>query len=186
MTVAVLFARGDSHYKAMPDADVWDAERDARRWPGGVPLVAHPPCRAWGRLRQFAKPRDDERALAVLAVAQVRSWGGVLEHPAASSLWDFCRLPKPGEFADPWGGYTIEVAQFHWGHRAEKLTWLYIVGCPPDQLPPMPRREGKPTHCIAPTRGGGVRLPTVTKPEREHTPPEFGCWLLEVARRCRA
>ncbi len=39
-TVAVLFARADSHYKALPGSDVWDAERDALRWPGGCPVVA--------------------------------------------------------------------------------------------------------------------------------------------------
>jgi hypothetical protein len=50
MTVAVLFARSDSHYKALPGVDVWDSERDARKWLGGSPVVAHPPCRAWGAL----------------------------------------------------------------------------------------------------------------------------------------
>lgn len=185
MTVAVLFARADSHYKAMPGTDVYDALRDARTWAGGAPVVAHPPCRAWGKLRQFAKPRDDERELAPLAVRWVREHGGVLEHPAHSTLWTHCGLPRPGEFPDAWGGYSIEVEQFHWGHRAEKRTWLYIVGAAPDELPALPRREGSPTHCIAPCRRpGAVRLPTVTKPEREHTPPAFAAWLLELARRC--
>ena len=81
MQIAVLFARADSNYKQLPECDVWDAERDARNWPGGCQVVAHPPCRAWGRLRHFAKPRDDEKDLARFAVAQVRKWGGVLEHP---------------------------------------------------------------------------------------------------------
>jgi hypothetical protein len=35
--VAVLFARKDSIYKTMPECDVWDIERDAREWPGGMP-----------------------------------------------------------------------------------------------------------------------------------------------------
>ena len=30
MTVAVLFARADSHYKALAGVDVWDEARDAR------------------------------------------------------------------------------------------------------------------------------------------------------------
>lgn len=34
MTVAVLFARADSHYKALPDCDVYDMERDARTYDG--------------------------------------------------------------------------------------------------------------------------------------------------------
>lgn len=91
MTVAVLFARADSCYKEMPECDVWDIDRDARKWAGGSPVVAHPPCRAWGRLRTFAKPRKGERLLATWSVRQVRKWGGVLEHPASSTLW-----PKAG------------------------------------------------------------------------------------------
>ena len=59
MTVAVLFVRSDSVYKQMADVDCYDIDRDARTWPGGCPVVAHPPCRAWGLLRQFAKPRPD-------------------------------------------------------------------------------------------------------------------------------
>lgn len=43
-TVAALFVRADGNYKAMPGVDAWDMERDARLWPGGCPVVAHPPC----------------------------------------------------------------------------------------------------------------------------------------------
>lgn len=75
-TVAVLFARRNSIYKTLPGCDVWDIERDARLWPGGMPVVAHPPCRAWGQLRHFARPVPGERELAILAVDQVRRWGG--------------------------------------------------------------------------------------------------------------
>ena len=32
--------------------DCWDIERNALNWPGGNPIVAHPPCRAWGQLSQ--------------------------------------------------------------------------------------------------------------------------------------
>ena len=80
MTITVLFARRDSVYKTM-GADVWDADRNALYWRGGNPVVAHPPCRAWGRLRKFAKPQPGELDLARFAVAQVRRYGGVLEHP---------------------------------------------------------------------------------------------------------
>lgn len=182
--VAVLFARADSHYKSIPGCDVWDIERDARKWPGGAPVVAHPPCRAWGRLRQFAKPRPDEKQLAIDAVARVRQFGGVLEHPAESTLWLKCGLPRPGEFSDEFGGYAIEVEQFHFGHRAEKATWFYIVGCPLSALPPIPHRPGRATHCIRPTKAY-PRLPSVTKAEREHTPPALAAWLVELARRCK-
>lgn len=181
--IAVLFARADSYYKALSGVDVWDAERDARNWPGGSPLVAHPPCRAWGRLRQFAKPREDEKMLAVMAVMAVRREGGVLEHPAESSLWVEQMLPRPGRAPDQFGGWTMTFDQFHFGHRAEKSTWLYIVGCHPDDLPPMPRREGSPTHCVRPTKSY-PRLPSITKAEREHTPPALAEWLVALARKC--
>jgi len=188
MTVAVLFARADSNYKAMAGCDVWDAERDARRWPGGAPVVAHPPCRAWGALRHRAKPREDEKALAFFAVAQVRQFGGVLEHPAHSTLWPAAGLPQPGE-RDEFGGWTLPISQSWWGHRAEKATWLYIVGCAPADLPPMPMVLGEASHVI--TTGHGLRKgmpqwrPSVTKAEREHTPPALAEWLRELARRCR-
>lgn len=192
--VAVLFARADSVYKMLPGCDVWDIDRDARRWPGGAPVVAHPPCRAWGKLRHFAKPRHDEKELALLAVGQVRAWGGVLEHPAQSTLWQAAGLPMPGAGRDRFGGWTLPVDQDWWGHRAEKATWLYIVGCAPAELPPLPLRLEEPTHVVAMSKdrlkGGRITKghprwrPEVTKAERERTPPPFAVWLVAVARRC--
>jgi hypothetical protein len=180
--VAVLFARADSVYKELPGCDVWDIERDALKWPGGAPVVAHPPCRAWGRLRQFAKPRDGEKELALWAVDQVRRFGGVLEHPEGSTLWPTVGLPAPGQ-RDAFGGWTLAIHQYEFGHRAEKATLLYIVGCDPEDLPEIPLRLGEATHCIRPTKSY-PRKPSVTKPEREHTPRPLAEWLVELARRC--
>lgn len=184
MTVAVLFARRDSIYKTMPGCDVWDADRDARKWPGGCPVVAHPPCRGWGRLRQFALHDDAEKDLARLAVDAVRNCGGVLEHPAESTLWADRGLPRPGAMPDKHGGWTLAIRQFDFGHRAEKKTWLYICGTGPDEIPAIPKREGSATHCIRPKRAY-PRLPSVTKPEREKTPPALAEWLVCVARMCQ-
>lgn len=170
--VAVLFARSDSIYKTMPGADVWDEARDARGWPGDSSLVAHPPCRGWGRLRQFPMPPRMSASLP-----------GMPSHTFASSGGSWSSLPRPGQFPDSFGGWSMAVDQFIFGHRAEKSTWLYIVGCEPDDLPPMPIRSGRPTHCVRPTRAY-PRLPSITKLEREATPPEFAAWLVEVARRC--
>ena len=75
------------YWSLLGPENCWDSERDARTYPGGRPVVAHPPCRAWGRLRHLAKPRHDERELAFHALDVVRSEGGVLEHPRASSFW---------------------------------------------------------------------------------------------------
>ncbi len=190
MTVAALFVRADSVYKTMPGVDAWDAERDARAWPGGCPIVAHPPCRAWGRLRHFAKPRPDEKELARWSIAQIRKWGGVLEHPAASLLWPDQKLAEPG-CIDAYGGRTIEVDQFRWGHKAEKLTRFYVVGLRYPELVDMipPRRADRPLYVVTQSHGRpkgspGWR-PEITKPEREHTPAALAAWLVEVAQRCR-
>lgn len=190
--VAVLFARADSFYKTLPGVDVWDIDRDARKWPGGCPVVAHPPCRAWGRLSHMAKPRPDEMDLARWAVAQVRQWGGVLEHPSGSKLWGDQGLPPPGK-RDKWGGHTVPIDQNWFGHRARKSTLLYVVGCAPADMPLMPIVLGT-APCIigTPGRFNGKRLkrgdqgwrPEVTHAEREHTPPELAIWLVELARRC--
>lgn len=192
--VAALFVRKDSIYKAMPGVDAWDAERDARQWPGGCPVVAHPPCRAWGQLRHFAKPRADEKALALWAVEKVRACGGVLEHPKKSTLWPAAGLPEPGQ-RDEFGGWTLPIFQSWWGHRAEKATLLYIVGCTPAEIPEIPLVLGD-AACIVGSSGrrtDGKRLqpgdagyrPEITKAEREHTPPELAAWLVELARRCK-
>lgn len=185
--VAVLFARRDSVYKALAGVDAWDEDRDARRWPGGAPVVAHPPCRLWAKLRQFAKASDPEmeRGLAVQAVERVRRWGGVLEHPRESTLWARCGLPTPGRAPDQHGGWTAEIRQCDWGHKAEKRTWLYIVGCHPDRLPAIPPR-GEPSGVVKPQRGiPRDHRKIITKAEREHTPPALAEWLVELARRCK-
>lgn len=170
--VAVLFARRDSVYKSLAGCDVWDEDRDARLWRGGVPVVAHPPCRAWGKLAHMAKPRDHERDLARLAVEQVRKWGGVLEHPARSKLWADQGLPLPGA-TDSAGGWTLPILQQWFGHRAEKATWLYIVGVPPRAVPQIPLVMGRAQTTVE-AMGHG---------EREKTPIELAEWLCELARR---
>lgn len=189
--------RADSCYKQMPGVDAWDMERDARNWPGGCPGVFHPPCRVWGRLSHMAKPRPDEMDLARWSVAQVRRWGGVLEHPNGSRLWADQGLPAPGCGGDDYGGWTLGISQHWWGHRAEKMTKLYIVGVSGMDIPDMPTIElGRGTHVIAQDlrkrrQDTGQRVrpgdpewrPRVSKAEREHTPIALAEWLIDLARR---
>lgn len=170
--VSVLFARADSCYFGLVD-DVWDAQRDARGYTGKNPVVCHPPCRGWGRLRHWAKPRPDEKALALFAVEQVRRCGGVLEHPWGSTLWHAAQLPHPGK-VDAWGGWTLLVDQGWWGHPAPKPTYLYIVGCSRENVGELPvqihRAEGR-TLKLSPA-------------DRERTPPAFARFLVDLAAKC--
>lgn len=187
ITVAVLFARADSIYKTLPGTDVYDIDRDARTWPGGAPVVAHPPCRAWAGLRFHAKPREGEKDLAHFAVQKIREFGGVLEHPLKSTLWPAANLPPTGN-RDAWGGWTLVIHQNWFGHRAQKATRLYIVGCEPADIPVMPLRLGEATHTVGlwSGRNKAACRPSITKSEYEGTPPELAIWLVELARRCKA
>lgn len=186
MTVAVLFARSDSNYKNLPECDVWDAERDARRWGGGCSVVAHPPCRAWGRLRQFANPKPGEKELALMAVEWVRKYGGVLEHPKGSTLWNAANLPEPGG-RDEFGGFTLPIDQHWFGHKAKKETFLYVVGIDPKQIPEFPLSFSDPQYVVNTRirKGQPGWKPEISKAEREHTPLELAKWLVRLAKCCQ-
>lgn len=182
MTISVLFARVDSNYKSIPGCDVWDADRDALNWPGGGPVIAHPPCRAWGVLKHLAKPKPNERDLALFAIEMVRKWGGVLEHPSGSELWKTMRIPDADLFGDEYGGYTVKIDQYDFGHVANKPTRLYVCGCELRELPIMPpKKRGKAQKSITGQVPGTARC---TQREREYTPPELAAWMVDLATRC--
>jgi hypothetical protein len=186
-SAAVLFARKNSIYKQFPELDVFDIKRDARTWQGGLPVIAHPPCRAWGKLRHMANPRHDEKQLAILSVDLVRKFGGVLEHPSTSTLWPEKGLPSPGNI-DQFGGFTLPISQNWFGHKAQKNTFLYIVGVSPSDIPPMPFELGTGTHTIGKprlSRRAANCKPEVTKAEREHTPIDLALWLVDLAKRVK-
>jgi hypothetical protein len=185
MTVAILFARADSHYKTLPDVEVYDMERDARTYDGPWPVVAHPPCRGWGGFSWRANVRPDERNLARLAVGLVRAFGGVLEHPASSKLWADQKLPAPGQ-RDQYGGWTLAMDQHSLGHRANKMSVFYIVGCDPSDIPAFPLVLGKPEFVIGDVgrASDGNKRPEISKAEREQTPHPLAQWLVDLARQC--
>lgn len=183
MTVAVLFARQDSVYKTL-NVDVYDKDRDARSFAGGKPVIAHPPCRGWGRLRHFARPEPGELLNGIWAVRQVRLYGGVLEHPAFPLLFADTGCPAPGKGYDRYGGFTFPIDQFFWGHKARKPTWLYIVGISIQDLPNFPIRLGEAEYVCGGTRS--KRRPEITKAEREHTPIALATWLISLANTINA
>lgn len=186
MIAAVLFARSDSIYKTIEGLDVYDIERDARSYSGNLPIIAHPPCRAWGRLRGLAKPRFDEMDLARFATLYIRKNGGVLEHPESSMLWKEQNMPIPKKCApgsmDEFGGWTLPIQQFSFGHRARKNTWLYIVGVSPRSIPDLPLVLGNANFVVSSSKRGGKKMPEISRDEREHTPVDLANWLVELVK----
>ena len=47
--VAALYVLADGPYSGLEDVEPWPLERDARKYAGPHPVVAHPPCARWGR-----------------------------------------------------------------------------------------------------------------------------------------
>jgi len=204
--VAALFVATGGVYFGLPGVDPWDEPRDARGYAGPWPVIAHPPCERWGRYWSGGPSAKVRRALGddsgcfAAALAAVRRWGGVLEHPEASHAFR-CHMispPRP-EWRMGWQpthdgtGYVCCVAQGNYGHRARKLTWLYAVtSCPPLQLDwsiPEPRSrldygfhsaaERRERRSIVAPIVNATRLDTR---ENLSTPPAFRDVLLGIAR----
>lgn len=134
--IAALFVSERGPYIGLSGVETWDVTRDARTYNGPWPVIAHPPCERWGRYwfggpsARVRRVKGDDAGCFASALASVRRWGGVLEHPAASSAWHAFGLlepPRAGGWvvADWLGGWTCCVDQGHYGHRAQKATWLY-------------------------------------------------------------
>lgn len=175
-TVAILCCSQNSHYKEIEGVDCFDIDRDVRNFAGGMPVVAHPPCRAWSaRLRHMAKPTPGEMDLGPLCVDWLRKCGGVLEHPAHSHLWQHCGLPRPGK---PTNGdlWSMEVLQTWWGHQGtQKATWLCFSGIHPKQVQiPLQLRM---------RQGDGRLWETMSKHLRSATCPALAQWLVDAARK---
>jgi len=182
-TVTILFARKDSIYKTLTGVDVYDIERDALKYNGGNPIVAHPPCRTWGRYSHWAtRAEPGEHELAPWTVDKIRKNGGVLEHPCASKLWYDYDLPKPG-WKDKFGGWTLQVYQWWWGHPCEKNTWLYICGVNSKCIPGLPFKLGHPDYVIGYSRKNSYGKIELSKSKRDVTPILFAKWLVDLARK---
>ncbi len=136
--IAALYVQSDGVYSGLDGVEVWDEARDARTYVGPWPTILHPDCKRWGRYwhgsprkpHQYAK--GDDNGCFAAALASVRRWGGVLEHPAYSHAWLAHGLPWPpatgGWQRDCTGGWCCHVEQGHYGHASRKPTWLYAVG----------------------------------------------------------
>jgi hypothetical protein len=198
--IAALYVETDGGYFGLPGIDPWDVGRDARQYAGSRPIVAHPPCQRWGRFwhgstrkpHQFKLGADDGCFEAALAA--VRRWGGVLEHPQDSQAWGHFGLAKPPRAggwikADDHGGWSCRVEQGFYGHLSCKPTWLYA--CHTD-LPELCWGIGEQRlHPIALERHGYVKARRIGMMAmvggkdktriRNATPPEFRDLLISIA-----
>lgn len=201
MEIAALYVDPAGCYVGIPGVDTWDEARDARRYQGPYPVVAHPPCQRWGRFWHGSTRRPHQFRMGedggcfAAALTAVRNHGGVLEHPADSHAWAWFGLKAPTRHAgwsraDSLGGWTCYVEQGHYGHLARKPTWLYAVGT---DLPALLWHRGEQRlHPVALERYGyekarriGMLAMVGGKNKtaiRNATPPAFRDALLSMAR----
>ncbi len=187
MKVAALFVQPNGCYSILEYVDSWPESRDARKYQGPLPVVAHPPCQLWVNFAalnfkryggEHNRPGNDGGCFSS-ALAAVKQWGGVLEHPADSRAWSVHGLTAPdgiGWQASLFGGWVCEVWQSAYGHKARKRTWLFYSG---DVAPFELRWErDQGTHQC----GWFDRIkPTLSKRESSATPPEFRDELIRLA-----
>lgn len=203
--LAALYVAADGCYANLDGVDAWDETRDARRYAGPHPVVAHPPCQRWGRFWHGSTRKPHQYRLGedggcfASALTAVRNYGGVLEHPKDSLAWNYFGLMSPPPTggwvrADSFGGWTCCVDQGHYGHFANKRTWLYAVGV---ELPSLIWGKGEQRlHPVAVEKHGYAKARRIgmmamvggkRKTEiRNATPEPFRDLLLSIARTASA
>ena len=153
------------------EVDLWDKRRNAFKFVGGFPVVAHPPCRLWGSLKGLPKLDVEaaarEKDLGRHCVRMVIKNGGVLEHPASSDLFADMGLPAGGYANEK--GFTLELTQRVFGHPMMKPTWFFFAGISYDQILPV-----RPALHFSPLK----QIHHLSAAQREATPPELAKWLL--------
>lgn len=185
--VAALFVQKDGIYATIPGVDLWDESRDARKYDGTNPVVAHPPCGRW--CKPLAKVNEtryghmvgDDGGCFEAAIGALRRCGGVLEHPAHSYAWDRFGLPRPkrGRWLQAGKYWVTEVSQSAYGHKARKRTWLLYVGTQP---PAVDWADPVGTHLTSWLQRTSRIAPRITKREADKTPPAFAELLVGLAR----
>jgi hypothetical protein len=182
--IAALYVEKGGAYFGLPGVDPWDEARDARLYAGPWPVVAHPPCDRWHQLSAVNNKRwgfkiNEDSGCFAAALAAIRRWGGVLEHPAESRAFRFHNIPEPGRGG--WqrtldGDWVAEVDQAAYGHKARKRTWLIFSGETPHGLD---WRRANGTHQIGKF---DLKRPPLSDKETSATPPAFRDLLLSIAR----
>ncbi len=194
--IAVLCVAKKSAYRAIEGLELFDQARDARTFSGGMPVIAHPPCRRWTRYGMaMMKAREmrygivtpereikEERELGVFCARQVVENGGILEQPAGSNLFAAVGLPLPGSSQSPYS-FSLHVWQSWWGYPVKKGTWLYFRGIREDEIVipfrlwnPLP---GQQRYWYNRGKGSGSANAHI----RSATVPALAEWLVDLARK---
>lgn len=170
MEIAVLCAHRKSHYFQIPGLDVYDEVRDCRTFTGTAPVICHPPCAQWSRLRGLSRPDPETKNLAWFCLEKLWTNGGVFEHPSGSEFFKIADFP-PGRM------YSVDQSWF--GFPARKKTLLYFVRCRPVSFP---LNFDMITHKVGKggTRGNGYK--EVSKFRVALTPLAFDQWLVDSIR----
>jgi hypothetical protein len=190
-TVAALYVDPKGVYAGLSGVEVWDEARDARLYDGPWPVVAHPPCARWCRLAGFVEyrggaARGADGGCFAAALAAVRTYGGVLEHPAHSAAWATFGLVEPSVRIG-WtgcldGGWVTVIEQGQYGCSVAKPTWLYAFGV---ELPAL-LWSAKPSSAESVWGFGRSQendpRPRLARNERAATPEPFRDTLLAMAR----
>ncbi len=187
--VAALFVQKGGVYYGVEGCDPWDEERDARKYLGPYPVVAHPPCARWCRLAESVYARcgegyevGNDGGCFGAALKSVKRFGGVLEHPAQTKAWEHFGLMKPVRdkwSQDRWGNWVTEVSQRAYGHKARKNTWLFYVGPKPFDLD---WSRPEPEAAVGYDSKKPQYLPKLSPKENLATPLAFRDVLLDLAR----
>lgn len=171
----ILCAARSSVYHHFPALDIYDRARPAWQCHPRRPIIAHPPCRFWSRwnTRAAAPPATliSELLLGVWCAKLVTTYGGILEQPAFSRLWDAAKLPQPTP-AKHNAFWSCQVDQAQWGHPTAKPTWLYFARIHPCQVTWSGWTLANPRR---------LTLAHLTPGQRSATPLPFAQWLVETA-----
>jgi hypothetical protein len=194
MTVAALYVETNGCYFNIPEVDPWDINRDARQYKGPHPVVAHPPCQLWGNFAfvnytrwggEHNRPGNDNGCFES-ALQNVRTWGGVLEHPAFSRAWGKYGLPRPGKYPG-WlsakdNEWVCEIWQSAYGHKARKRTWLFYSGINEPASMKWDRPNSEFQIGFHDQRGKDRNKPTISGKAASRTPLEFRDALIKLAK----
>lgn len=210
--IAALFVEKDGCYFNLANVYPWNEERDARKYGGPYPVVAHPPCQRWGKMWMGSpsyvartgkrKKKGDDGGCFKSALWSARAFGGVIEHPQDSHAWAHFGLNKPPRKGgwikadETYNGWTCRVEQGRYGHWMRKPTWLLVYGVEREELPELDWGTSKPNFPKEAIEKYGIKKVKrmgemafkgggIDSSARNATPEKFRDLLIEIAGRAR-